>query len=660
MPSRRRSFLIVGGLLGVVAAGGGFGLREYAVTHVAHYTGDVPRDLSCLACHVDARGGTLKDRILSPRYRTPRSLVLCPDGTRLLVTAQDSNALLVVGAAERRLLAEIPVGRRPHGVAVDRECRVAYVTNEWEDTVSVVRLDQRRVTATLPAGWSPEGTALSGDGRTLFAANWLGNDVSVLDLSSGREPQRIAAGNNPTALALSPDGRRLLVANELSRFVRYPHSPVSEVTEADAFSGRVLARYEFRNAHLLSGIAFAPDGDLALVPLVRPKNLLPALQVERGWMMTNGLGVLDLERGSITQVSLDEPGRFYADPSDVAVTPDGAYAFVSHGGVDRISVIGLPALRRLVREASERDRDRLGNDLTRTAEYVRKRIPTGANPRGMAVSPDSRFLYVAVRLDDRIEVIDVARLERVGTIDLEGPRHESLVRRGEKVFHSARATLQRQFSCRSCHPNGHSDHLQYDFEPDGLGMSIVDNRSLLGIRGTGPFKWNGKNTSLYMQCGIRFARFLTRSAPFPPADLNALVAYINSLEPFPSRSRPADLTPAQARGKALFERARTRNGEPIPAGDRCITCHSGPLYTDALKHDVGTTSPYDKAPWDAGKAFDTPQLNAVALTAPYLHDGKARTLEEIWTVHSPNDTHGVTSDMGKEGLNDLIEYLRTL
>src|SRR5262249_7329333 len=75
------------------------------------------------------------------------------------------------------------------------------------------------------------------------------------------------------------------------------------------------------------------------------------------------------------------------------------------------------------------------------------------------------------------------------------------------------------------------DRLQYDFEGDGLGRNLVDNRSLLGVAGTAPFKWNGHNTSLYMQCGIRFARFLTRSEPFPFDDQVALAAFLQSLRP---------------------------------------------------------------------------------------------------------------------------------
>ena len=52
-------------------------------------------------------------------------------------------------------------------------------------------------------------------------------------------------------------------------------------------------------------------------------------------------------------------------------------------------------------------------------------------------------------------------------------------------------------------------------------------------------------------------------------------------------------------------------------------------------------------------------LTNIALTAHYLHDGSARSLEEIWTVYNPEDKHGRTNDLTKDELNDLIEYLRS-
>ncbi len=84
-------------------------------------------------------------------------------------------------------------------------------------------------------------------------------------------------------------------------------------------------------------------------------------------------------------------------------------------------------------------------------------------------------------------------------------------------------------------------------------------------------------------------------------------------------------------------------------------CHSGHKYTNQKSFDVGSGKPTDRSP-----VLDTPQLTNVALTAPYLHDGSARSLEEIWTMFNPHDTHGVTNDLTKDELNDLIEYLRTL
>lgn len=63
---------------------------------------------------------------------------------------------------------------------------------------------------------------------------------------------------------------------------------------------------------------------------------------------------------------------------------------------------------------------------------------------------------------------------------------------------------------------------------------------------------------------------------------------------------------------------------------------------------------------DTHRVFDVPHLNNIYATPPYLHDGRAKSLEEIWTIYNPDDTHGLTNDLTKDQLNDLIEYLRTL
>jgi len=264
---------------------------------------------------------------------------------------------------------------------------------------------------------------------------------------------------------------------------------------------------------------------------------------------------------------------------------------------------------------------------------------------------------VANSLDDSLTVIDLERLEAAGRIDLGGPKVITKIRYGERLFNSANITFRRQFACHSCHPDGHVDGLTYDIEADGIGISPVDNRTLRGILDTAPFKWEGTNPSLSRQCGARLAVFFTRLQPFNPEQLSAVDNYITTIPRPPNRYHPVGsrFTPAQRRGREIFERAMTADGRLIPPENRCVTCHNPPYFTDRRLHDIGTRHTSDRQ----GK-FDTPHLSNIYDSAPYLHNGMAATLEEIWTVFNPEDRHGVTNDLIKDQLNDLIEYLKTL
>jgi cytochrome c peroxidase len=210
--------------------------------------------------------------------------------------------------------------------------------------------------------------------------------------------------------------------------------------------------------------------------------------------------------------------------------------------------------------------------------------------------------------------------------------------------------------CASCHVDNTFDGVTWDLEPDGFGRDIVDNKTLEDLKGTEPFKWNGGNPDIPTECGPRTEKYFWRSENFDNATLAALAVYVRSLPARPNRWRQAngELTPAQDRGKDLFERAVDKFGKPIPVANRCSYCHSGPKGTIQKSFDVGTRKPTDNT-----GLLDTPQLTNIAFTAPYLHDGSAHTLEEIWTVYNPEDKHGRTNDLTKDELNDLIEYLRT-
>ncbi len=288
-----------------------------------------------------------------------------------------------------------------------------------------------------------------------------------------------------------------------------------------------------------------------------------------------------------------------------------------------------------------------------------KRLATGRNPTAVVVSPDSHFAYIANRTDDTVSVIDLQQLKVASTIDLGGPKEITALRRGEQLFYDATFCYQSQLACASCHPhNGFEDGLVWSLETPDLGHDIVENRTLLSIMETSPFKWNGLNPNLATQDGPRTAMYIFRSQGFSSAQVKDLVLYIHSLKLPPNPHRAADgrLTEAQERGREIFFRTTTNGGRIIPDRDRCYFCHAPQThYTSRVRMDVGTSTEFDNL-----KDFDIPQLEGAYMRAPYLHDGKALTLEGIWTRFNPDDKHGITSDMNKVQLNDLIEFLKTL
>ncbi|MFH1108163.1 MAG: beta-propeller fold lactonase family protein [Planctomycetota bacterium] len=648
---------------------------------------------SCERCHVDRpshkevleRGFRLSE--VDRLYKTPANLVVSPDGTRLFVVCEHGNSVIAVDLATGTVLGEVAVGRRPHDVACSPDGNTLYVSNRMDATMSVVDAKQLKVTATIAVGFEPHGVAVDPTGRHVYVANTADDTLAIVDVDRLTVSRKLVMGGGPWSLAFDSTGRYGYVTNIRPRPVPFRDPPKSEVTIVDAELGVVSARANVADANMLQGVAPVPGRNVALVTLMRTKNLVPVTRIAQGWVITNGLGVLWPD-GRVDQVLLDEPADSFPDPTDVAVTPDGRRALVTSGGADEVALVDVEKLLETIQGFTEQQRaEILPNHLGMSGRFVVKRIAVGANPRGVAIARDGKWAYVTNALDDSVTVIDMDRGRADGVISLGGPTELSELRRGERLFHSAEGTSGRQFSCRSCHPDGHDSGLTFDIESDGIGLSPVDNRSLRGIFDTLPFKWEGTNPSLRRQCGPRFTVFFTRLEPFPPEQLDAMARYMGTIEQPPNRHRRAEgLTLAQRRGKAVFERALPNDGSPLSPQRQCSFCHSGAYLTDQGKFAVSTTMWFDAfVPdvdlrddlfnadefgelgtylfIDAGmpaKILDTPHLRNIVDSPPYLHNGGAATLEEIWTRFNMTDRHGPAHDLTRQQLNDLIAYLKSL
>jgi len=587
------------------------------------------------------------------KYLNPREMVLSKDGRWLYVMCEAGDDVRVVDTTSGTVAKTIKVGHVPRGIALSADDSKLYVANSWDDTISEIDAGSLKVVRTLATGFEPNGVVTDLQGKTLYVANRLSNDVSVIELASGQEVKRLEAGRGASHLALSPDGKLIYVTHVYPNIGKHRAPPESEVTVIDTQRQRVVDRRHLHNVAGVFETAISSDGKLVVAAQLRPKNLIPLAHVEHGWAFGDSLAIFGDDVNGVVQVPLDELELYAAMPYAVAITPDKKKLYISSSGSEEVTVIDIQKMLAFVQGTN----GQIANDLSASANYVVARIPVGRNPKGLVISRDGTRLFVANRMDDTIGVIETASDVVVSTIGLGGKPDMTSLRRGERIFNTARFAFQGQFSCANCHIDSTFDGLQWDLEPDGFGVDIVDNRSIEDLGGTEPFKWNGGNPNMATECGPRTEKYFYRSQSYNAAELADLVTYVMAL-PYRRnryRSTTGELTAAQERGKAIFERTKTKNGTLIPESDQCGYCHSGPKFTNTKLADVGSRKPTDRS-----ALVDVPQLPNVAYSAPYLHDGSARSMEEIWTIFNPHDTHGVTNDLQKDELNDLIEYLRTL
>jgi cytochrome c peroxidase len=170
--------------------------------------------------------------------------------------------------------------------------------------------------------------------------------------------------------------------------------------------------------------------------------------------------------------------------------------------------------------------------------------------------------------------------------------------------------------------------------------------SLRNVTRTGPWTWHGWQTDLAQSVRKSLVDSMLGLKP-DEADVNALIAYLGTLEAPPNPNWPAGagLSDAAKRGEAVF------NGRQAA----CARCHPGPYYTDGKIHDVGTGEP-----GDVYKGYNPPSLIGVYDRPVFLHDGRAKSLGALLTgPHSP-DSLNSRGPLTKDETADLIEYLKSL
>lgn len=283
--------------------------------------------------------------------------------TRAYVTNGQDNSVSVIDTATFSVIATIPVGSSPADVAVTPNGRFAYVANFFGNSVSVISAASNTVVATVPVGTSASGIAINPNGSFAYVSASSSN-ISVIDTATNTVVSAIPV-SFASNIAFAPSGnlgyvthgafiKGVTVINTATNSV-VTHIPIPvDVTDAPAVTPDGAFLYvtcsSFSTGPKLAVIDTATSTIVALVPL--SGNFAPGVAITPNgafaYVANNGGGVCCgggrlpssvsvIDTATNTEVANVPFGS--SSPLEVAVTPDGAFVYVTDLSDNTVKVI---------------------------------------------------------------------------------------------------------------------------------------------------------------------------------------------------------------------------------------------------------------------------------------------------------------------------------
>lgn len=226
---------------------------------------------------------------------------------------------------------------------------------------------------------------------------------------------------------------------------------------------------------------------------------------------------------------------------------------------------------------------------------------------------------------------------------------------GKKLFNDPILSRDNSIACRSCHVQSFAFA-----DPHTLSVGVDDK---IGIRNAPPLQNLAYMEHFFWDGGVTHIDFTSLNAIENPLEMDENMghvveklqgssAYVKAFEEVYSAEINAPLVlkalaqfvaklestnskyDAYLLGDYVFTALEEKGFERFTAN--CATCHSGALLTDQKFHNNGLDSIFEdkgfggisENPMDDG-TFRTPSLRNITHTAPYMHDGRFKTLDEV-------------------------------
>jgi hypothetical protein len=303
-------------------------------------------------------------------------------------------------------------------------------------------------------------------------------------------------------------------------------------------------------------------------------------------------------------------------PVDVAASPVDGWIAVVTAGTGNVRLIGRSTLP---------DRSDLGEPCGQepTDQVINRTHEGFGLPNAVAFTPEG---WLVIQWDN---VISVEPLGKPGMTNGYGILPEPYtVDSGRMLFNKITTS---GLACASCHPEGREDAKVWRFASEGLRRTQMVSGHLAE---RAPYHWSADMPDLRTLTEEVMVKRMG-SDELTPEQMFALTGWLGALRPL---NPPTSLDPlAVARGSAIFDEVG------------CAMCHSGAIFTDNTRVDVGT-----------GGSFKVPSLIGVGSRAPYLHDGCATTLRDRFGPCGGGQRHGGTDSLSEAELSDLMAFLESL
>jgi kumamolisin len=232
---------------------------------------------------------------LIPVGREPRGVAVAPDRAHVYV-ANAGGTVSVIATTTNTVAATVPVGQGPQSLAVTPDGTRVYVANEQDGTVSVIAAATSTIEKTVPVGADPRGVAVAPDGAHVYVTNNRDGTVSVIATATNTVMATVAVGAGPWGVAVTPNGAHVYVANQ-GGTVSVIATATNTIETTVHAGGNTI------------GVAVTPDGT----------------RVYATNEADGTVSVIDTATNGVIATVAVDPG-----PSAVAVTPDGAHVYVAH------------------------------------------------------------------------------------------------------------------------------------------------------------------------------------------------------------------------------------------------------------------------------------------------------------------------------------------